>query len=1007
MIHAAYAIPDAALPSGASRPGERAARKSAENAPVQPPTDPHTTARSEIDVFVSYAREDQDFVRSLVGGLVRRGCEPWVDWDDIPGSARWRDEVKGAIEAANAFLFVISPDSVSSVQCAAEIAHAGELSKRVIPVVHRRVPAAELSPVVRAHHWLEPGKSESLDELCDRTTEAIKTDLDHVREHTRLLRRAIEWEKTRKDRSFLLRGRELNDAERWLRGVGAETQPAPAPLHAAYIVTSRAAATRSARSRLLATSVALVITAVLALAAWFAREEAVAQRQRAEREEAVAQEQRDIAKRERSVAQSRELASTSALQHASDPELALLLAIEAVKRAPTIEAERALRQGLQASSLETMLRGHEGQVWDVAYSADGRSIVSASADGTARIWRDGAEVLALRGHREGLYEAAFSPDGGLIATASVDGTARIWSASDGAELLMLPHRGEVRDLAFNRDGSLLASVDDEGNLSLWSTRSGRLLGTWGAHLGDGHGVAFDPTRTRVVTAGEDGVARIWDIDAPGPPVVLTGHEGAVLDAVFNPDGTLVATAGQDDTVRLWNASSGELDQILRGHDLSVQAVAFSPDGARLVSASVDETARVWEVSTGRQVLTLRGHHDVVQGADFAPDGWTVVTGGEDGTVRTWRGEPDGGRTLYGHDGGVQALSATEDHVITGAADGVIGIWDPLRAAPVRWLEGHSDAVIQLVTDKAKTRVASASIDGTARVWDIASGRSLAVLEAGEDGLSGVALSPDGTRAVTVGSDGAVRMWDVSRGTELQQLDTENVEPGDELAHHAYYAPDGAHVVTYLESTGSIRVWNGMTGRAITTLEEPEASSFFDLDFSPDGRYLAAAAEDDAVWVWDLGTGRVHLELRGHTDAVFTTAWSEDGTRIYSGSFDGTVRIWDATDGTAIATLRGHTGAITDLTPFGARLVSCSLDTTCRIWDAERGETLRTLHGYTGPVDSEASPDGTWLVSTSGSSARLDRCYACEGVADLLKVAERTVSRDFTAEERRLFLHEGE
>lgn len=966
------------------------------------PTGMNGGPERDLDVFVSYAREDVEFVRALVAGLERRGHEAWLDADDIPPSAQWRDEVKSAIERANAFLFVVSPDSVSSIQCAAEIAHAGELNKRVIPVVHRRVPASDLSPVVRAHNWIEQKPTESIDHLCDTVSVAISTDLSHVREHTRLLRRAIEWDANRKDPSYLLRGRELVDAERWLRNTGPDLQPAPAPLHAAHIVSSRAATTRGGRVRLFVTSVALVITAALALGAWISREEAVAQRQRAVEQEQIAQDQRAAADGERLIAESRELASMSAMQHETDPELALLLAREGAVRAPTIEAERALRRELQTSPLENTLRGHEGVVWDVAYSPDGLSIVSASRDMTARVWREGREVLALRGHTGTLYAATFSPDGTRIATASVDGTARVWSAADGSEIFSMQHLWEVRDVAFDPRGRFIATIDEQGEVWEWSV-AGELLGSWATGPG-GHALAIDPVRTRIATAGDDGIGRIWALDESVPAVELGENTGALLDVAFSSDGLHLATAGRDDTVRIWNAESGELEKILRGHDQSVQGVSFSADGTRLISVSVDETARLWEVDSGRQLAVLRGHHDVVQGAAFSPDGWTVATSGEDATVRIWHGDEDGGRTLYGHDSTVSALAATDARVITGAVDGLIGIWDPVGATAIRSLEGHSARVNALVTNANGDRLASGSEDGSARVWDINSGVAVATITPGDGEVRAVALSPDGERVVTFGTNGNVAMWDARSGTQLRRLYTEPTEGGPERGYRAVYAPNGQYVITYVTNQAVIHIWDGVTGEAKATLEQPVAAYFYDSSFSPDGRYLAVAAEDDAVWVWDLESFSLQFELRGHTDAVSVTAWSLNGERIYSAGWDGTVRVWSSSDGSELATLRGHTGMVTALAPMGAWLVSCSLDDTCRIWDTDRGEVMETFPSRDVPV-AAANRDGSWVVSTSGSAARLHTCHACGGMADLLALAEQEITREFTPGERTEFLHE--
>ncbi|MEW8459091.1 MAG: toll/interleukin-1 receptor domain-containing protein, partial [Candidatus Thiodiazotropha endolucinida] len=153
--------------------------------------------------FISYAREDQSFVRELSDALIVLDCEPWVDWDISP-AAVWMAEVESAIDAARAFLFVISPDSVASEICRREIEYAVTQNKRLIPVLYRDVDVGFVSSAVRDVNWIHAGDTRDLDSLAQSLLRVMDTDLEWVNAHSRLLVQAHDWENKGHDESMLL-----------------------------------------------------------------------------------------------------------------------------------------------------------------------------------------------------------------------------------------------------------------------------------------------------------------------------------------------------------------------------------------------------------------------------------------------------------------------------------------------------------------------------------------------------------------------------------------------------------------------------------------------------------------------------------------------------------------------------------------------------------------------------------------------------------------------------------
>src|SRR5829696_8967167 len=222
------------------------------------------------DVFISYAREDQQFVRRLQNALEEHNRETWIDWKDIPLTAKWKQEVFSAIEQADSFAAVISPDFIVSKPCQEELDHATHDNKRMVPLWHRDVADEEVPPDLAAHQYVFLREDDDFEDSFERLLKALDTDLEWVRFHTRLLSGAKEWDKGGRDPSFLLRGKTLEEAEGW-QAKEAEKEPKLTSLQKEYILASRQAETdlhrrQTQRQRRLLAAGALVLMVVLVLA---------------------------------------------------------------------------------------------------------------------------------------------------------------------------------------------------------------------------------------------------------------------------------------------------------------------------------------------------------------------------------------------------------------------------------------------------------------------------------------------------------------------------------------------------------------------------------------------------------------------------------------------------------------------------------------------------------------------------------------------------------------------
>jgi YVTN family beta-propeller protein len=212
------------------------------------------------DVFLSYSRRDGAFVQRLGSALRERGKEVWVDVEGIRDAEVFPEALRRAVESSDGFVFVISPDSVGSSFCVEEVEHAASLNKRIVPIALRPVTDEEVPEGVRVRNWIPAGEAWDFETTINRVLRALDTDLEWERQHSRLTVKAIEWEQSGRNRSFLLRGADLKSAERWL-SAGAEKDPGPTALEREYLAASRS---RVRRGRALATATGAVVVAGLA-----------------------------------------------------------------------------------------------------------------------------------------------------------------------------------------------------------------------------------------------------------------------------------------------------------------------------------------------------------------------------------------------------------------------------------------------------------------------------------------------------------------------------------------------------------------------------------------------------------------------------------------------------------------------------------------------------------------------------------------------------------------------
>jgi WD40 repeat protein len=989
------------------------------------------------DVFISYSRKDIAFARLLNEALGESQLETWIDWARIPIGEKWWQEISEAIEGANVFMLLISRHSVGSKVCRDEIELALKNHKRIVPVLVDQLTPEEigaLAPDLPQFNWVvferdqifrvETDPSATADKAEDREVAfpklpqfqealaklsvAIHTDWEWVKYHTGLQVEALRWDNNGRDPSYLIRGSALEEAEQKLiKAAGHD--PAPTSLQVEFVTAARQEETRrqlqtlklerQARRRqryvLAAVAIGLIVSSTLGVVAWGQRNqyldeaharataETVAEQQRqvAVEQRQVAVQQKQVADEQRNIAVSRQLAADAINQIDSQQlDEGMLLAIEADRQADTMDARSSLlRLILDTPQLRFIIAGHSDQVHGVAVSPDGKTIASASADGTIGLWSTAtgkASHAPLKATEGGFWSVAFSPDGKYLATGeggktgSAGGQIVLWDVAGGYTPQVLAPGGGywVDGLAFSHDGKTLAAATADASGTLYSVAGHKAVCPSIGKKADEEifdAIALSPDGKEVAFGtgrGGTEALSIWSTATCKQvgPAIDTGklaglgpNEGGWITSLsYSPDGKQLAVADGsyllvlDTATRLPVRSATLIDP-----NSYVESLTYSPDGTRIALASKREI-ELLDASTGKQVGSqLLGPRGSAQSVAFGADGHSMAAGSSSGDVEVYdlQNEPLTAKVPTGTTAvGAVAFSADGKVLASAGAGGVIRLWNTTTWKMIGQTAAGGGAVPPLAFSPDGKVLASVGDDKLVHLWDAATGRQLgAPLDPKGGEVWCLAFSPDGKWLATGGVEDLLTIWDVA-GAKLVAsrsyggMSPINIYDMDKAIRSVGFEPDSSGLFfTMASGIARIASWGAQapasdwTTRDITFITNPNDSNDIEGAMSPDGTTLALA-NVVAIRQYDVASGKMlGLTMFGHNNTVAALAYSPDGKLLASGGMDSIVRLWDSATGQPVGLpLLGPSKWVADLSfsADGAQLVGVDGEGSIYVWD---------------------------------------------------------------------------
>lgn len=617
---------------------------------------------------------------------------------------------------------------------------------------------------------------------------------------------------------------------------------------------------------------------------------------------------------------------------------------------------------LVAQNPELVLQvGHMGDVNTISYSPDGKYILTASEDKTAKIWdvKSGKLFRTLNGHNNRVFSAKFSPDGKSVVTVSEDKTAKIWDVGTGQIINSIEGKidftNEMPVLSPDGMNILMISDNDKADsintdselesykrvLDIRDVRTGKIIQNIEGRVNDFILISFNPDGKYLVTTAADGTARVWKVSNGELLYTLAGStmvdNNNIPGVIFSADGRKMATIGLDMVVKVWDFFTGKLLGRMKAEVEEIVSAAFNPDGKMFAALSFDSQVLVWDAASGKLLKKIIEKGEGFSSLTFTSEGKSIVISSR----------------VYGFS--IIRDIRTEKILYTVNGD------SPLAFSP----DGKSLAT----TSNIPWVLGSSIQDGIPKIWDIRNGRLLHRLKGATSWVSLASFNPDGQNLITNSWDWTAKVWDLKYGKIKHNLagHGQNVES-------IQYSPDGSKVLT-TSNDKTAKIWDTGSGKLLFTvygrrLKNYNPDPFTFVFFSPDSRKVASALTySDTVSLYDSETGRIMHEIKA-PGTVVDARFSPDGAKLVLESKAANATCWDVKSGNLLYNLEIYdtTSFIVDskakpaiFSPDGIHIMTFPTEKVAEIWNAATGELLFTIDSIHKIPEAPFSHDNKYVA----------------------------------------------
>jgi FOG: WD40 repeat len=476
------------------------------------------------------------------------------------------------------------------------------------------------------------------------------------------------------------------------------------------------------------------------------------------------------------------------------------------------------------------------------------SLSSKSKDWLVKFYEEVRDV------EETVHSLAFSPDGKTLVSGSSDRTIRFWDIATGRPEKVFVQLSRVWLIAFSHDGSKLLSITEDGSYKYWDITSEKEINDNPPPLSSFR-LPWQSPHGRLTASYSEEEKTIKIIDTVTKrQKLLKGHDAGVRRAVFSPDGKTLASCGWDRTVRLWDTAGRNPPKVLTGHTSFVSSVSFSPNGKLVASVGGDLTVKLWEVETGKELKTLRGYGDFVEPFAFGKDNKILLTG-SDNIMHAW--DLENGRKLGGapiHRGYISLVVFNPDKSIFATSDeSRFSIAEMSRMARVLLLPKEKDDV-----GPAEKGLPA---DKVIRLWDVRSGKRFQTLQGHTGEINALAFSPDGKTLASGSDDNTFKLWNVESGKEIA-----TIKAHESGVTSVAFSPDGTKLAS--SDNDTIKIWNIAEKKEfrVLTLTDEKGSDLHWLGFSADGKTVIALNENDVFSLWNIESGQLENKFSNRDNA---------------------------------------------------------------------------------------------------------------------------------------------